>query len=137
MMVMKHADQPHPIDVEQIMQEIRSGIIERQAAERGQQPIVSIHGHVLPAEFYEHLFLAGLSYDQLTVTPLVTRMSIPVIGRWLEKLRAISHAPVVLYVNQLAGRQQRVNGALLRVLDGFSRQLESESGGKRHVAVGE
>ena len=53
------------VDVEAIMQEIRAEILAQRAGGSGAEPIVATGGERFSPAFYEHLYQAGLVYDQI------------------------------------------------------------------------
>ncbi len=108
------------LNVEAIMQEIRQQIL----AEKGEN--LPVQGKKLPPEFYEHLYEAGLIYDQLPVKIHVTKVNIPVFGRLIEWLRGKLHQLVVYYVNQVAMEQVKVNQHLIEAISALGRAMEEE-----------
>ena len=115
------------INIEEIMQQIRKQILARKTAVSGNtSPIVNIEGKRLPPEFYEHLYQAGLTYDQVGVQMNLTPITTPLIGSFLQTLRQKIHELVLFYVNQVAANQIRVNTHLLRSLSILSEYLENE-----------
>jgi hypothetical protein len=103
------------LNVEDIMEAIRLNIAagEGKVDESRRQ---SASGH-LPAELYEHLEEARLSYDKIQPMILVIPHSAPVIGRFLASIQQKLHELVLYYVNQLAANQIRVNAHLLRSVE--------------------
>lgn len=117
---------PTEVNIEEIMQQIRSQILARKTAVSGQDtPIVNIEGKRFPPEFYEHLYQAGLTYDQVGVQMNLTPIDVPIIGSFLQKVRYKIHELVIFYVNQVAANQIRVNTHLLRALSLLSEELEN------------
>lgn len=115
------------INIEEIMQQIRKQILARKTAVSGNtSPIVNIEGKLLPPEFYEHLYQAGLTYDQVGVQMNLTPISTPLIGSILQKLRQKVHELVLFYVNQVAANQIRVNTHILRTLSILGEEIEHE-----------
>ena len=113
------------INVEEIMQRIRKQIIARKTAESPDgEPIVNLSGQHLPPEFYEHLYHAGLLYDQIEVQIHLTPTLTPLIGPLLHRLRQMVHEVVVFYVNNLAASQMEVNKHLLRAISLLSEEVE-------------
>jgi hypothetical protein len=106
------------LNVEAIMQEIRQQIL----AQKGED--LPVQGKKLPAEFYEHLYEAGLIYDQLPVKIHVTKVNIPIVGKLIEWLRGKLHQLVVYYVNQVALEQVKVNRHLIEAIGALGRSLE-------------
>lgn len=117
---------PTEVNIEEIMQQIRSQILAQKTAVSGQDtPIVNIEGKRFPPEFYEHLYQAGLTYDQVGVQMNLTPIDVPIIGSFLQKVRYKIHELVIFYVNQVAANQIRVNTHLLRALSLLSEELEN------------
>ena len=112
------------INVEEIMQQIRAEILAQRAAQAGRSPIVSAGGRRFSPEFYEHLYQAGLAYDQIKPQIFVRKATTPLIGPLLTWIRQKVHQLVFFYVNQLAAEQIKVNTHLLRALDLLSQELE-------------
>ena len=108
------------LNVETIMQEIRQQIL----AQKGEN--LPVRGERLPAEYYEHLYEAGLIYDQLPVKMHITKVNIPIVGTLLEWLRSVPHRLVVYYVNQVAHEQVKVNHHLLEAISALGRAIEEE-----------
>lgn len=119
---------PPEVDIEEIMREIRRQILEKKAATAPAGALsMPTGGKRLPPEFYEHLYQAGLAYDQIGARMLVTPMRIPIIGRILVWVRTKLHELVLYYVNQLAAEQIKVNTHLLQALSSLSQALENEA----------
>lgn len=117
---------PTEVNIEEIMQQIRSQILARKTAVSGQDtPIVNIEGKRFLPEFYEHLYQAGLTYDQVGVQMNLTPIDVPIIGSLLQKVRYKIHELVIFYVNQAAANQIRVNTHFLRALSLLSEELEN------------
>lgn len=103
------------------MQEIRQQIL----AQKGEQ--LPVRGDTLPPEYYEHLYEAGLIYDQLPVKIHVTKVNIPIVGGAVEWLRGKLHQLVVFYVNQVAAEQVRVNRHLLEAISALGQAVEAQN----------
>jgi len=113
------------IDIELIMQDIRKQILKKQARlSKGGQPIVRVDGSRFSPEFYEHLYHAGLSYDQVGVKMNVTPVKIPALGPIIEWLRGKLHEVVLYYVNQVAEQQVEVNTHLIQALSIMANEME-------------
>ena len=122
------------IKIEEIMQHIREQIITRKTAESlDGRPIVRLVGKHLPPEFYEHLYHAGLMYNQIDVQIYLSPTPIPLIGPLLQRLRQMVHEVVVFYVNGLAAQQMEINKHLLRTVSLLGEEMEKlqEAGGVR------
>ena len=121
------------VNIEEIMQQIRQQILAKRLATApdGRSPI-RIAGKHLPADFYEHLYQAGLVYDQIQVPVNVSRIAVPVIGPLLQTIRHKLHELVIFYVNQLAANQIQMNHHLLQALNILAEELEKreEESGK-------
>lgn len=113
------------VNIEEIMQQIRQQILEKRLATTpdGRSPI-RITGKRLPADFYEHLYQAGLVYDQIQVPVNVSRISVPLIGPLLQTIRHKLHELVIFYVNQLAANQIQMNHHLLQALNILAEEME-------------
>ncbi len=101
------------VDIENVMQEVRRQILQRRLPGQIDLPDKAA---MLPPEYYEHLFRAGLAQSRLDVDLLVTRSSAPLVGPLIDRLRAKVHELVVFYVNRFAENQARVNNHLLQAL---------------------
>ncbi|MFW5942848.1 MAG: hypothetical protein ACOC9X_02380 [bacterium] len=118
--------QAEEVDIEAIMQQIREQILARkEASAAGGAPPLKISGKRFAPEFYEHVYQAGLAYDQVQVSMYVSKSSIPVLGRLVEWLRSKLHELVLYYVNQLAAKQITYNTHLLRAVSIMAEELES------------
>ena len=114
------------VNVEAIMQTIRQQIMEKKATESKDAPLISVDGKRFPPEFYEHLYQAGLTYDQTFIKLHTTKSSVPLIGPFIDFLRQKVHELVVFYVNQMAADQIRVNTHLLKAISIMSETLEED-----------
>lgn len=56
--------------------------------------------------------IASMPQEPLRVEPLVRPVRLPLIGRWLTRLRAAFHSLALFYVGRLADQQTAVNRAL-------------------------
>ena len=114
------------IDIEEIMQKLRQQILAEKGKTHSGQPSVRVHGKRFPPEFYEHLYQAGLAYDQIGVKMHVTKLPIPIIGRIIETARAKLHELVLFYLNQLSAEQIKVNYHLLQAVSILSQTIEEK-----------
>lgn len=113
------------VNIEEIMQKIRAQILAKKAKTAGNDmPIVQVQGRRLPAEFYEHLYEAGLTYDQTQTQVYLSHSRVPIVGPLLQWVRRKVHELVVFYVNQVAANQIRVNTHLLQAISILSEELE-------------
>lgn len=116
-----------PLDIEEIMQEIRKKILaEQMQLGEFNEALVPLGGKRFSPQFYEHLYHAALSHNQIEVPLHVTKINMPVIGPILERLRAKLHTLVLFYVNQVAARQTAVNYHLLQAISLLSQELDNE-----------
>lgn len=111
------------VDIENVMQEVRRQILERQLPGQLQLPEAA---DTLPPEYYEHLFRAGLAQSRMEVEMLVTPSAAPLIGPLIDRLRVKVHELVVFYINRFADNQAKVNNHMLQALSVLGR---SEGGG--------
>lgn len=111
------------VDIENVMQEVRRQILERQLPGQLQLPEAA---DSLPPEYYEHLFRAGLAQSRMEVEMLVTPSAAPLIGPLIDRLRVKIHELVVFYINRFADNQAKVNNHMLQALSVLGR---AESGG--------
>lgn len=113
------------IKIEEIMQHIREQIIAQKMAESPDgKAIVKLVGKHLPPDFYEHLYHAGLMYNQIDVQIYLSPTPIPLIGPLLQRLRQMVHEVVVFYVNGLAAQQMEINKHLLRTVSLLGEEIE-------------
>lgn len=116
-----------PINIEEIMQQIRREILLQQATlGKDGRALVNVEGKRLTPAFYEHLYYAALTHDEIGVKLHVTRVNLPLIGPLLEKIRAKIHELVVFYVNQVAAQQLEFNRHMLQAVNALAQSLEDE-----------
>lgn len=101
------------VDIENVMQEVRRQVLERQLPGQLQLPDAAAN---LPPEYYEHLFRAGLAQSRVEVELLVTKSAVPLIGPLIDRLRVKVHELVVFYINRFADNQAKVNNHMLQAL---------------------
>lgn len=124
-------DEPQ-INIEEIMQNIRREILSRKATHTGEHlPMLNLTGKRFPPEFYEHLYQAGLTYNQIDVAAHVTPVNIPLIGALVQKLRGKLHELVLFYVNRLAANQIQVNTQLLQAVTLIAEEMETQDTTKK------
>ncbi|MEW5986484.1 MAG: hypothetical protein AB1791_07615 [Chloroflexota bacterium] len=115
------------VNIEEIMGQIRELVLARKMAQGGGQAMnLALGGRRLPPAFYEHLYQAGLSYDQAQVKLYLSKTSVPVVGPLLQWLREKVHQLVLFYVNQSAAQQINVNSHLLQALSILAEEFERE-----------
>ena len=113
------------IDIETIMRDVRAEVLAKKSARIQNSPLAAgVGGRRFPAEFYDHLYQAGMIFDVSTVELEVTRIPIPIIGPIIERLRQKFHELVLFYVNRLAAEQAEVNENLLSAISILSQELE-------------
>lgn len=118
---------PELVNIEEIMQEIRQQILAKQSALTEGNTPVPTGGERFSPEFYERLYHAALSYDQIQVKIHVTPSSIPIIGPLVQRVRHKIHELVLFYVNKSALQQTIVNEHLLQAVNLLSQELEHEA----------
>lgn len=119
---------PEPVNIEEIMQQIRQQILAKKDAVRAVgAPVVTLTGERFSPEFYEHLYQANLIYDQIGVKLFVTKSQLPIIGPLVEKIRYKLHELVLFYVNKMAAEQIQFNTHILQAVNLLAQQLEKES----------
>lgn len=109
--------------IEDVMQEVRRTILQRQLPEQAKLPEVAKN---LPPEYYEHLARVALAHSRLEVELLVTPSRAPLIGPLIDRLRRKVHELVVFYINRFAANQARVNNHLLQALSVLGDPLEGD-----------
>ncbi|MCA9958739.1 MAG: hypothetical protein R3E31_27035 [Chloroflexota bacterium] len=116
-----------PINIEEIMQQIRREILLEQATlGKDGRSLVNVEGKRLSPLFYEHLYHAALTHDEIGVKLHVTKVNLPLIGPLLEKIRAKIHELVIFYVNQIAAQQLEFNRHILQAVNALAQSLEEE-----------
>lgn len=122
-----------PVNIEEIMQQIRQQIIARRAAvgvgaggSAGAAPVVT--GRRYPPEFYEHLYQARLALDEVEVPVFVSKSGVPIIGGLLVWLRTKIHELVAYYVNMSAARQASAAEHLLQALSLVGQEDPADDG---------
>ncbi len=114
------------INVEAIMQEIRAEILAQRAAQTGDDPVALVAGKRLSPKFYEHLYQAGLNYDQIAPKLLVTQTNLPLIGGLVDKAREKIHLLVIFYLDRMAREQMAFNKQILQAMNALGASLEEE-----------
>lgn len=104
---------PGGVKIEDVMQEVRRTIMQRQLPGQVQLPEAIKN---LPTEYYEHLARAGLAQNKLEIDLLVTPSGAPLVGPLIDRLRVKVHELVMFYVNRFAANQARVNNHILQAL---------------------
>jgi hypothetical protein len=115
-------------NIEEIMESIRTQVLARKAdpaAENGLDLIVE--GTRLPSEFYEHLYQAGLVYNQIAADVCVRKTNVLLLGPALQFARQKVHELVIYYVNQFAANQIRLNSRLLQAVNILGQELENSA----------
>lgn len=118
------SDLNQPININDIMQDVRRQIIEQR---QGIDDIaVKVKGEKLPAAFYEHLYLASMTYNQTETELYVTPSSVPLIGGLIDRLRRQIHNVVIFYVNRSVAKQIQINRHLLQALSILAEAYEAD-----------
>lgn len=118
-----------PINVEQIMQEIRAEILaQKQGQTAGEKLNLPMAGRRFPPEFYEHLYQANMSFDEIQVSLQIQKSTTPLIGPWIDRVKLALHQLVLFYVQQVAQKQMEVNKQILGALNSLVQELEDEIG---------
>ncbi len=121
-----------PINIEEIMQQIRKQILARKTAVSGSDtPIIQIEGKRLPPDFYEHLYQAGLVHNKIGIKMQVTKTNIPLIGSLINKVRSKVHELTLFYVNQLAAQQIQFNTHILQAVSFVAQEIEKATPDQR------
>ncbi|MCA9936316.1 MAG: hypothetical protein H6662_04145 [Ardenticatenaceae bacterium] len=123
------------INIEEIMQQIRQEILLKQATlDKDGSPLINLAGKRLNPEFYEHLYYAALTHDEIGVKLYVTKVNVPIIGPIIEKIRTKIHELVIYYVNQIAEQQLTFNRHILQAVNAMAQSLETETAQSDHEA---
>lgn len=120
-------DEQPEINIEEIMAAIRQKLMAEKITTAPSTPLpLRLSGKRLPPEYYEYLYQAGMSYDQVGVELVVTSSKTPLIGPFLHWVRTKLHEVVLFYVNRHAVSQIQFNAQLLQALNTLSATLEEE-----------
>jgi hypothetical protein len=115
------------LNVEQIMQEIRTQILAQKAAEGSETAgRIRLSGRRLPADFFEQLYQLEMSHDQLRVRAHVQPSTLPLVSPLITRFKQELHRLVIYYINQLAEQQQQVNQQTLRALTLMAELIEAD-----------
>ena len=119
------------VDIEAIMEEIRTQIRERRHGST--EDAYPIYDGPLPAEFYDALTKAEEANAQLQPKMVITESTFsligPIIGPVVQRFRRNFHELVLFYVNQLASNQIQFNTHLIRALSLLSEDVvDSQKG---------
>lgn len=115
------------VDINQVMQDVRRQIIEQR---QGIDDIaVKVKGERLPAAFYEHLYLASMTYNQTETELYVTPSKIPLLGGLIDWLRGQIHNVVIFYVNRSVVKQIQINRHLLQAMSILAEAYEADRSG--------
>lgn len=124
---------PESVDIENIMQEVRQEILERELPGTVLLPRTATN---LPSEYYEHLYHAALSQGNRDIDLVVTPSKAPIIGPLIDRLRVKFHELVVFYVGQFADKQAETNNHILQALSALGRMGAEDSAIKPPGSLG-
>ena len=120
-----------PVNIDEIMQQIRQQIIAKRAAVApggsADESDIVLTGKKLPPEFYEQLYRARIALDDYAVPVFVSKSTVPVIGGLINWVRGKFHELVVFYVNQSAARQVSATNHLLRAVSLMAEDREDSA----------
>jgi len=113
------------VNIEEIMQEIRMQILSKRQLGSSAIPV---RGERFSPEFYEQLYQAQLLQGELGVKLFVSRSQVPLLGSFIDAMRAKLHELVLYYVNQAVAQQAEINNHLLQAVSLLSQELEENGG---------
>lgn len=107
--------QPHNINVEKIMADIRQQI------GVGQDKSADLPSWL--AAFQIKLRLIDEANQQLQVLPVPQQSGVPLFGQVIDKARAALHGLIVFYTNQMAAKQIQVNREIVEALNQLGQEV--------------
>ncbi|MDJ0753723.1 MAG: hypothetical protein QNJ45_09415 [Ardenticatenaceae bacterium] len=107
--------QPHDINVEKIMADIRQQI----ALEEDKSADLTSW----LAAFQVKLALIDEANQQMQVLPVPQQSGVPIFGWFIDKARSALHGLIVFYTNQMAAKQIRVNREVLAALNQLGQEV--------------
>jgi hypothetical protein len=111
------------VDIESIMGQIRQYLAQTHGTPVA-LPIDRPQSIMLDREVYDELFEANQEFDKGRVTPYLTPVRVPLIGKLWQGLRWRLHSLVTFYVDRAADAQIRFNTHTIRVLNGIVRGID-------------
>lgn len=124
---MNQSEQPldDDVDIEAIMGQVRAEVLAKKSARIQKSALAGgVGGRSLPADFYDHLYQAGLAFDVSEVKLQVTPVPVPIIGSLVNRFRQKFHELVLFYINKLAVEQADFNEHLLNAVTILSHEVE-------------
>ena len=110
------------IEVEKIIGDIRHQILKNNEKNSGRLSALKVNGDYFSAEFYENLYQASVSQQQLHLQ--VTQTNIPLIGGLIDRLRTMIHQVILFYLNQVLAEQARVNQLNSQLINELGLEIE-------------
>ncbi len=115
-------EQQTKIEVEKIIGNIRTQILANNDKNNGTMSRLKVNGDYFSADFYENLYQASVSQQQLHLQ--VTQTDIPIIGRLIDRLRTMIHQVILFYLNQVLSEQARVNQLNSQLINELGIEIE-------------
>ncbi|MFK7803868.1 MAG: hypothetical protein AB8G95_19705 [Anaerolineae bacterium] len=110
------------IEVEKIIGDIRKQILANNDKNSSRMSRLKVNGDYFSADFYENLYQASVSQQQLHLQ--VTKTDIPLIGGLIDRLRTMVHQVILFYLNQVLSEQARVNQLNSQLINELGIEIE-------------
>lgn len=110
------------IEVEKIIGDIRKQILANNDKNSGTLSRLKVNGDYFSADYYENLYQASVSQQQLHLQ--VTQTNIPLIGGLIDRLRTMIHQVILFYLNQVLSEQARVNQLNSQLINELGLEIE-------------
>lgn len=124
-----------PVDVDQIVKEIRQEILREEQKRLGVEPVdLNLVGEGLSPDFYASLWRAELMYRDLRVEPEIAPSTVPIVGPLIDRFKGMLHQLVLHYTNVLLAEQVSFNRHLIRLISQLSVELEQAKKDPAHDA---
>ncbi|PIE81481.1 MAG: hypothetical protein CSA11_03850 [Chloroflexi bacterium] len=118
-------DSNEVVHIETIMQEIRQQILmKKDMVSQANKPVVPLSGSLSP-EFYEHVYQAGMVYNQMGIKLQLSKSNIPLLGSVIDRIKLMAHGLVLFYVNKLASEQIQFNTHILKAVSALAQEVEA------------
>ena len=115
-------DKKVEIEVDKIIDDIRKQILTQKFKETGQQGAAKLGGDYFSADFYENIYHASMSKQELRVQ--AQKSGVPIIGGLIDRLREMVHQVIVFYLNQFVTEQARVNQLTIGLIKEIGAEVE-------------
>lgn len=115
-------EQQTTIEVEKIIGDIRKQILANNDRDNGTMSRLKVNGDYFSADYYENLYQASVSQQQLHLQ--VTKTNIPLIGGLIDRLRTMIHQVILFYINQVLSEQARINQLNSQLINELGLEIE-------------